>query len=100
MDHSSHCLRSTKPYTGARLSETSYLSFFSTGPLGSSFYIRSCYLVFLNSSAHLPEVSAQPAATVPFTALLPTFLSVLAEASFSKGGVGLDSQELGTAVDL
>lgn len=62
--------------------------------------MRFCNLVLLNSSAHLPEVSAQPAATVPFTVVSPAFLSVLTEASFSKGGGGLDSQELGTAVNL
>lgn len=74
-------------------------SLLPTGPPGGSVYLRFCDLV-LNSSAHLPEVSAQPAATVPFAALPPAFFSVFTEAPFSKGGGGLDGQELGAAVNL
>ena len=73
-------------------------SLFPTGPLGGSIYLRFCDLV-LNSSAHLPEVSAQPAATVP-EALPPAVFSVLTEAPFSKGWGGLDGQELRAAVNL
>lgn len=57
-------------------------------------------LLLLNPSAHLPEVSAEPPATVSFTAVSPAFLSVLTEAPFSKGGGGLDGQELRTTVNL
>lgn len=50
---------------------------------GSSHDVRLCDLILPSSSAHLPEVSAQPAAAVPFDALPPPFLAVLAEAPFS-----------------
>lgn len=65
------------------------------------------------SPAHLPDlcaqasaqasaqgVQAQAAAVVHLAAPLPAFLPVLAEAAFSEGWGGLDSQELGAAVDL
>lgn len=49
---------------------------------------------------HLPDLGAQPVATVPFTAVVPRLLPVLTVAPLSKGRGGLDSQELGAAVHL
>lgn len=102
----------TEGAAGAVLPETTYISPFSTRPVGSSFNIRFCDPTPPDSSAHLPqvgaqpvvgaepEVGAQPAATVPGQAWLPRFLSVLTEAPLGKGGRGLNGQELGTAVNL
>lgn len=72
----------------------------TAGPMGGSHDITFCNLVLPDSSTHLPEVNAQPSPTVPFAVTLPPVLSVLTEASFSKGGGGLDGQELRAAVNL